>query len=508
MRNRVKQRSATVLPPKDIFVRGDPLYDDNPLIRHIDPIYEEPARVERAIAYLPPFPTDKERAKSLTYRLRKTGIIPRLHIPLNRDLEVAMMLGEQICEGYVDRSPNARYWEKHQTEVETFLEAFRTHRSSEHADRCLGLVGISGVGKSRTLSKAVGLIKQVIDHNRALSPNLPLKQVVWIKVECPHDRSPGSIAKKIIAAIGTAVGEDYLKIFGGGDIDDLIVTAGALVRNHLVGLIIIDEIQNSISRSKNPRTDIVDLLVELSNELKVPMLFVGTYKAISLLGREMRSGRKLLGPTWDRYLPDDEDWKELIRFLWKYQWNGTFTRLEPILEAKLYELAQGVPAFLIRLFHLAQRRAILKGGEERLTATLLQETFDANFAPVRPIIRALASGDQALIGRYEDLPREFSLEAMMAQEAEALRVEESFRLKATIRNASKKAGLQAKKRLTLEAALATPSQDGEGPSPTHVVVQKALKNGRDPLKALVAAGLVGRELLGTYNAPKLQKADS
>lgn len=470
------------------YKRDDPLYDDNPLIRHIDTILEDPARLERALAYLPKLNMAVERRKPLKYRLRRTGLFPRMHLPLKRDFEIAAMINEMICEGYVDRAPNARFWESHNRKINAFLEAFRSGTYKQIADRCMGLMGIPGIGKSRLIKLLLQLLGEAIPHPDGV-------QVVSILVECPSDRKPGSLAKKIIKAVLRRAGDKREKLYEGTEIEDLVGTAATVCNLHFVGLIVVDDTQNAVSRARNPRTDIVDVLVELSNELAVPILFVGTPKAVRLLGREMRSGRKILGPTWNQFEMDDEDWILLVTTFWEYQWNKTYTPLTRPLLTKIYELTQGVPAFLIRLLHFAQRRAILLGGAERITDTILQETFDTTFGPVKPMIRALASGDRTLLDRFEDLPKEFSLEEMLAEEAEEFRKEESVALRREIHNARKRVSKNARNRLALESALATPSQDGTGPSIAHRVVAEALKDNREPLEALAAAGLIGRELI-------------
>ena len=487
---------------QQVYVRGDPLYDENPLIRHIAPIPIEPKLVDEDVANLPVPPNDEERALPLIQRLQRTGRIPRLHIPLGHDHEIAQTIDELILEGYVDRAPDARFWAQHDQQIKSFLEAFRRTQHFAEADRATGLLGIPGIGKSRALMKRLKKIRQVIIHKNTDDPCLPYKQVVWIKIDCPHNRSPGSIAKKIIRAIGLAVEEDYSRTFGGGNNDDDIVAAAVLVRIHFVGLIIIDDVQNAVSRAKIPKTDIIDVLVELSNELGIPLLLVGTPKAVTLLGKQMRSGRKLLGPTWDRYGPDDQDLRTLLETLWQYQWNKTFTLLTDPLRKKLYDLTQGVPAFVVRLFHFAQRRAILLGGDELLTDTLFEDTFALNFTVVQPIVRALASGDNSLIERFDDLPKEFSLEEMLAREAEFTRRKESLALQHDIHRARLSASRSARKRIRLEAALSMPSREGSGSILLEATVQDALARGVDPVEALVAAGLLGKNALSSRNVSK------
>ena len=464
--------------------------DENPLISHIDTILEDPDRLEEMISYLPKLDMAAERLKSVQYRLRRTGLFARMHKPLKRDFEVAALINEMICEGYVDRAPNARFWETHRQKVENFLEAVRRRRPSLTADRCMGLMGIPGIGKSRLLKLLLGLIYEAIQHSDAI-------QVPVVFVECSSDRKPGSLARKIIRAVLRAAGETREKLYEGKENEDLLGTAASVCNMHFVGLIVVDDAQNAVSHAKKPRTDIVDLLVELSNELGIPILFVGTPKAVRLLGREMRSARKILGPTWEQFAADDPDWILLMNTIWEYQWNKTYTPRDNDLRERFYKHTQGVPAFLMRLLHFTERRTILLGGDERITTTIVDEAFELYFGPVKPMIRAWESKDPALIDLFEDLPKNFSLEEMLALEAEDIYRDESKALRRTIHNARKRVGRKASNRLALEGALVTPSLDAEGPSLAHRVVVEAIKAKRDPVEALVAAGLIVKDLVAT-----------
>ncbi|MBE2213512.1 MAG: ATP-binding protein [Opitutaceae bacterium] len=476
-----------------IFKRNHKRFDENPLINRINTVLEDIESLLEKLEFLPPVPTEEDRQRDPATRLMALGEIPRLHVALGRDLELAVRLAEMVREGYVDRAPNAKYWEQHQHDIEEFIRAIKTGTSTEVADRCVGLIGVSGVGKSRTLQKLLSLLPQVIEHDRTAHPCAPLKQIVWVKVECPHNRSPGSIAREIIHQLGVLVGEDYDSVHGVGNNDDVITNAATLVRLHCVGVLIVDEIQNAISKMVEPRKDLINMLVELSNKLRLPILFVGTPKANRLLGREMRSGRRLTGINWDRLSATDEEWIELVNTVWDYQWNANFTELDDALRAKLYKLTQGVPAFLVRLFHFTQMRAILGGKsreDEKLTPEAFDATFEVSFTSVKPLIRALESGDKVLLDRYEDLPRDFDLEEMFAAEAERLQKEQTGLLVSQIMRARKNASKAARRKMTQLALLMARTPDRGVAKEMEKVVRKALDDGKDPIKALVEAGFI------------------
>lgn len=197
---------------------------------------------------------------------------------------------------------------------------------------------------------------------------------------------------------------------------------------------------------------------------------------------------------WDNYSIDDKEWNRLLDTIWNYQWNRTFTPLTVELRKRIYELTQGVPAFLIRLFHFAQRRAILLGDKEELTIEVFDETFDQSFGSVRGVIQAIASGDEALKDLFDDLPKSFSLEALLAKEAEEFRTAESIAMRKRVHRAGLQASRLAAKRVAFETALATPSRDGMFSSPANRIAKEAIEAGKDPFDALVEAGFLDKGL--------------
>ena len=89
--------------------------------------------------------------------------------------------------------------------------------------------------------------------------------------------------------------------------------------------------------------------------------------------------------------------------LWKYQW---LRKSDPALSEELrqcwFDLSQGILDIVVKLFVLAQIRAI-ESGLERITVKLLKTTFQEDFKPIHKIIDVLRSGDARRIAEYSDL---------------------------------------------------------------------------------------------------------
>ncbi|MEN1557545.1 hypothetical protein AAIH45_33655, partial [Pseudomonas aeruginosa] len=91
-----------------------------------------------------------------------------------------------------------------------------------------------------------------------------------------------------------------------------------------------------------------------------------------------------------------------MKRLWKYQWLRNAAPLDDELEATMYDLTQGVMDIIIKLFALAQIRAIVTG-VECIKPLLLRRVFEDEFKPVHPMLAALRSGRPELIAKYDDL---------------------------------------------------------------------------------------------------------
>ena len=95
-------------------------------------------------------------------------------------------------------------------------------------------------------------------------------------------------------------------------------------------------------------------------------------------------------------------WKNL----WSYQWLQSPQDLDEVMTKKLYELSQGVPDIVVKLFCMAQARSILlakSAAEECLSVELLEDVFEEEFSIVKPMLDALRSGDKQVLAKCDDL---------------------------------------------------------------------------------------------------------
>ena len=73
------------------------------------------------------------------------------------------------------------------------------------------------------------------------------------------------------------------------------------------------------------------------------------------------------------------------------------------LKDHLFDLTQGVVAITVKLFALAQNRAIALGGDELLAKGLFDQVMADSFEMVKPMLQALRFDDAERISKYGDL---------------------------------------------------------------------------------------------------------
>ena len=246
------------------------------------------------------------------------------------------------------------------------------------------IIGVSGVGKSTAVEKILALYPQRIIHTVYRGKMLAMTQLAWLKLDCPHDGSLKQLCYQFFHAVDVAAGTDYFAQYTKGrySLEMLLIIMTQLVRQFQIGILVIDEIQH-LSEAKGGGSDkMLNFFVTLVNTIGLPVVLIGTIKAMSILQGEFRQARRGSGQgdlVWDR-MKNDAAWRVFVKSMWRYQWTRT-----------------SVPYTAI-----VQIDAITKGTEV-FTAADIHRAADRKLALVKPMLDALRSGDRKKILKYGDI---------------------------------------------------------------------------------------------------------
>lgn len=369
----------------------------------------------------PPFAVEQREWETYE-RMHMLVELKNFMVPLSRHIECCRSIDSLHRGGYVGRAPLTPEHTKitqgiHglQTAKKTFTQAANTHTPQLSTS----LIGISGMGKTTLIKRWFSRIAPVIHH-----PDLHVYQVPYLHIEMPSDgASIKGLAHAILQKLdelipGANYYEDYA-IKGRPGADTLMRSVARLMHRHYVGILVCDEVQNLANSRKGQQTVMTEL-VSACNDLKVPILFIGTTKANKILSLDFRQARRSCGhgiSSWER-LPSSvpeghvNEWKEFIEVLWNFQWVRNPVALsEPLLTA-MYRFSQGIIDVAITLFASAQARAMLDGSET-ITTTLIAKVFMEELGPLHKPIDALHFGDFEAVAQFDDISSECNLSGII-----------------------------------------------------------------------------------------------
>lgn len=385
-----------------------PEYEGNPFISRLPPLRSQRELLD-ALAARPQYHA-QERAYAANLRKHCIMRLGRYFEPLERQIQLADRFGMLLRQGYIGRNPLTHDYIRHLQNGAQRIEAkslmIATRQPVENTATSFALAGCSGIGKSKAIEKVLHQYPQCIQHVEPFS----LVQITWLKLDCPHLGSPKQLCINFFSAVDRLVGTNYFNLYGSrrASVDEMMVHMAHVANLHALGALVIDEIQH-LNKSKIGPDALLNFLVTLVNTIGVPVILIGTLSAIPLLQENFRQARRASGLgslIWDRS-PKGKAWDYFTDQLWKYQWTATPTEISPEIRDVLYDESQGILDILVKIFMLAQLRAVgigeVRGGPESLTAALLRKVAQEDFRIVRPMLDALRANDTKALLKYDDL---------------------------------------------------------------------------------------------------------
>src|SRR4030095_3827319 len=250
-----------------------PEYQGNPLIEALPQIWTR-AKVEEMLAFFPPY-SEVDRKSDDELRVHLIERAREFFIPQGIHLEVEIRVSCMLRRGYMQRNPLARGFGP---EINSQIETLRIQQARKvflpSKARGFAVVGISGVGKSTTLERILQFYPQVIWHSQYGDQPLILKQLVWLKLDCPKDGSIKGLCLNFFQTVDDVLGTNYYDRYTSSrrTVDELLPTMARVAALHCLGMLVIDEIQNLRESSSGGQSQMLNFFVQLENTIGVPFV--------------------------------------------------------------------------------------------------------------------------------------------------------------------------------------------------------------------------------------------
>ncbi|GAM12275.1 ATP-binding protein [Mesobacillus selenatarsenatis] len=389
-----------------------PDYKRNPLIETLPDIMEAQEIID-AFAQYPQF-DEVQRTWPDNIRMHAIYQLNTLIQPLPFHLDIFNRFSVMIRDGYKSRNPrdinykvqfNKGFKEIFSSEGKGLEEGCKLKSSASG----FAIIGPSGIGKSTSIEKTLLLYPQVIKH-RHIEGFGYLKQVVWLKLDCPTDGSLKSLCIDFFQSLDKILGTDYAKtiVTYKSTVDTLMPDMAHIASLHGLGVLVIDEIQNLSLAKSGGEKKALNFFTRLVNIIGLPVVMVGTFEALYLFENKFAQARRACGMgdmVLDRIISKKE-WDLIISSIWDYQWLKKFTPVNDALKDKLYEESQGIIDIVIKLFMHTQWKAIASK-EDEISEQLITKAAEENLKLIRPYIHAIKTGNREKMKKYKDLKAEW-----------------------------------------------------------------------------------------------------
>jgi hypothetical protein len=398
-------------------------YHGIPTVEALPPIRS----AEDAARLLAHHPERQPGGQKLPPELRMHLLMDAVHFfePLPVHIDLEQRISRVIRDGYPGRNPLARdHWHEADQRVETILKAGGIPMRSSNVIG-FSIVGMPGTGKTTGVERILLTYPQVIHHQTYAGHPFNRSQLVWLKLTCPHDGSIKGLCLDFFREVDGVLGTHHYRDFGGEGrktVDELIPGMCRVAWIHCLGLLVIDEIQHLNQAKSGGAERMLNFFLQLMNTLGVPVILIGTYGAMEILSRELRQIRRSCGQgdlIWDR-MANDEVWQFFTEGLLQYQYTRLHVALGQELRDTLHHESAGIIDFAVKLFLLAQVRAI-STGVEKITPSILESVARDSLRSAQPALHAIRTGDMRAVATMTDLhPIDFQSAVQQIRKASLL----------------------------------------------------------------------------------------
>lgn len=312
-----------------------------------------------------------------TNEVRKSNLLSLFtdyYVPFDQQYYLYSKFMDVIYEGYAVRTPKkfleylnmVKKWDE-----DEFLSSTESGFLSEVVTRGFSITGHSGSGKTTIISKALNFLPHCIKHEK-------FSQVPYIKLDCPEKGSTKQICLDFFLELDRKLGHSkYFKLYTQSKWSEykLVRQMANKVVLHWLGVLVIDEIQTLDSLPTKTAANLLNFFKKLNNTISVPIIFIGTPDASTVFQVNYQQARRTQGVGafyWSKVAYRSEEWKVLMRSLWKHQVLKKQGELSEEIERQYFFYTRGIIDTLITL-HIAVQRWAIDGALEEITPALIEK---------------------------------------------------------------------------------------------------------------------------------------
>ena len=392
-----------------------PQYSGNPFIEAL-PEINDTEQVAVLFTDLPKY-EDSQRQLKPQIRMHLVNQLQNFMQPLPFNLELEGAVSRVLRYGYTVRNPMSPLYRRQFCIGFNEILKAGLNGSGENitgnrpAASGFVLIGLSGVGKSTAIERTLKLYPQVIQHTEYAGETLFLKQLVWIKLECPANGSLKTLCENFFADVDAILGTNYFKrhVNQRSTKETLRGPMAQVASLHGLGVLVIDEIQRLKINKNSGEQEMLNYFTELVNTIGIPVILIGTYKSMFLFNSVFAEARRAVGQPLDNVVSNmerGEIWDLFLNSLWDFQWTRVRCPLTDELSRVMYDESQGIADIAVKLYRIMQWEAI-SSGEEEITVDLIKSVSKKCLKMIRPMLQVLMNGGYEALKKYEDLKPEW-----------------------------------------------------------------------------------------------------
>ncbi|RZT08248.1 hypothetical protein SAMN05216319_3338 [Duganella sp. CF402] len=331
--------------------------------------------------------------------------------PTLTSIDIATRLYRMIRRGYLQRNPVLPAARKRAMTIARF--------AGQDIDQlpwlpptALGMrvSGITGLGKSYEVHRALQLVKQVIPHGRSEAADWThMLQASWLYIGMSFDGSIGGLLLQILVELDSALGTAYSsdRSLTRLSNEKLAVHVGITLYNHAVGAIIIDEIQ--LKNFSGARGGLAATFFLRLLNFGIPVVLMGNPLGMQVLDTYSQDMRRIgSGGTIEMQplmLTDHDYTHFLAPAFWSYSVMDEATPINDSDGSLLYKYCGGIRDYGCRVLMAAQRLA-LDLGAKHITEKHLEQAFNGtDFSRrERDLIGGFVKKDPLILQQFDDIP--------------------------------------------------------------------------------------------------------